>query len=257
VASAWHVTKVTIGNDFVFLPPKDRRAGQPNMEGLIPIVIAVAWIALLASSTSSSLVGSSFELPLLFYDYLSLTCFSRVETRLLIVGRAGLSLRGHSLLSDLNTQSSLIRSHKHPRLSVRQSRSQVTKSSRRPFVSSKLSQGYRHIKISHLLDKDKLCTLSILQWAVFALCPLTILEITKALLIVNNNSEDLLVDELPDTINEDYINSEILGLCGSLLETPKVVSKQDLGSMILHLAHFYFRPCRRCQQCSNTIRAVF
>jgi hypothetical protein len=29
-------------SDFVFLPPKDPPAGQPNVEGLIPITMAVA-----------------------------------------------------------------------------------------------------------------------------------------------------------------------------------------------------------------------
>jgi hypothetical protein len=62
--------------------------------------------------------------------------FSPVETRLLMVGRAGLSSRSHSLLSGLNTQSSLIlRSHKHVRLSG-QSRSQLAKSSRPLSLSS-------------------------------------------------------------------------------------------------------------------------
>jgi hypothetical protein len=45
--------------------------------------------------------------------------FSRVERQLLMVGRASLSSRSHSLLSNLNTQSSLIlHSHKPVRLSV-------------------------------------------------------------------------------------------------------------------------------------------
>ena len=79
--------------------------------------------------------------------------------------------------------------------------------------------------------------MSILRWVAFALRPLTIVEITEALLIVDN-CEDLSVDELPDAIDEDYVSSEILGLCGSLLETRKVAPKQDLGSMTIHLAHF-------------------
>ena len=41
----------------------------------------------------------------------------------------------------------------------------------------------------------------------------------------NNNYKDLLVEELPDAINEDYINSEILGLYGLLLKTQKIVAK--------------------------------
>jgi hypothetical protein len=116
----------TENSDFVFLP-RTHQLGQPNMEGLIPIVMAVAWMTLLASSTSPSLVVSSFKLlndphGLPFFSKVihpSLMSFSRVERRLIMVGRAGLSSRSHSLLSDLNTQSSLIlRSHKHVRLSV-------------------------------------------------------------------------------------------------------------------------------------------
>jgi hypothetical protein len=66
----------TENSNFVFLPPKDPPAGQPNMEGLIPIIMAVAWMTLLASSTLSSLIILSFELledahglPLLFQGY--------------------------------------------------------------------------------------------------------------------------------------------------------------------------------------------
>ncbi|KAH8744854.1 hypothetical protein F5882DRAFT_262828, partial [Hyaloscypha sp. PMI_1271] len=56
--------------------------------------------------------------------------------------------------------------------------------------------------------------------ATLALCPLIILEITEALLIIdNNNYKGFSIDELLDTIDEDYISSEILGLCESLLET--------------------------------------
>jgi ankyrin repeat protein len=94
------------------------------------------------------------------------------------------------------------------------------------------------VKISHLPDKDKLRALSILRWAAFAFRPLTILEITEALLIVDDNCEDLSVNELPDAIDEDYVSSEILGLCGSLLETQNTAPKQDLSSMTIHLAHF-------------------
>jgi len=94
------------------------------------------------------------------------------------------------------------------------------------------------MKISHLPDKDKLRAFSILRWTTFALRPLTILEITEALLMDDENCEDLLVDELPDTIDEDYISSEILGPCGSFLETQKAAAEQDLGLMTIHLAHF-------------------
>jgi ankyrin repeat protein len=103
------------------------------------------------------------------------------------------------------------------------------------------------MKISYLPDKDRLRAFSILRWAAFALRPLTILEVTEALLIADNdNCEDLPDDELPDAIDEDYISTEILGLCGSLLETQKAAPKQDLGSMTLHLAHFSIKQYILC-----------
>ena len=102
------------------------------------------------------------------------------------------------------------------------------------------------MKISYLPDKDKLRAFSILRWTAFALRPLIILEITEALLIADNNYEDLLVDKLPDAIDEDYISSEILGLYRSFLEIQKASPKHDLGSMTIHLAHFSIKQYILC-----------
>jgi hypothetical protein len=75
-------------------------------------------------------------------------------------------------------------------------------------------------RISNLSRNDKNRAFSILRWAAFALRPLTIIEITEALLIADSDDyEDLLVDELPDNIDEEYVKSEILGLCGLLIES--------------------------------------
>ncbi|KAG9228536.1 ankyrin [Amylocarpus encephaloides] len=88
----------------------------------------------------------------------------------------------------------------------------------------------RHwMKISHLPDKDKHRAFSILRWTAFGLRPLTILEITEALLIMDDDScEDL----------SDYISNEILAPCGSLLEAQRVEPGQDLGLTTIRLAHF-------------------
>ena len=103
------------------------------------------------------------------------------------------------------------------------------------------------MRISHLPDRDQLRAISILRWTAFALRPLTILEITEALLIVDDdNCEDILVDELPDTVDEDYISSEILGPCGSLLEIQEAALKEDLGSATIHFAHFSARQYILC-----------
>ncbi|KAH8592643.1 prion-inhibition and propagation-domain-containing protein, partial [Bisporella sp. PMI_857] len=108
------------------------------------------------------------------------------------------------------------------------------------------------MKILHFSDKDRLRAFSILRWAAFALRPLTILELTEALGIIDDdNCEELLVDDLPDTIDDDYISSEILGPCGSLLETQKMAATQDLGSMTIHLAHFSVKQYILCNMPSQ------
>lgn len=62
-------------------------------------------------------------------------------------------------------------------------------------------------------------------------------EITEALLI-GDNIDDLPIDEIPDSIDQNYIDSEILGLCGSLVEIRSRPSDSNIGLRTLHLTHF-------------------
>ncbi|KAK4173963.1 hypothetical protein QBC36DRAFT_313395 [Triangularia setosa] len=81
---------------------------------------------------------------------------------------------------------------------------------------------------------------ALLSWAVFAMRPLTVDEITEAVLIVQDD-EDLLADELPDTVDDDYIENEIRKLCSLLLEIRNSHPESTLGSQTVHLAHFTIR----------------
>ncbi|MCJ1346752.1 hypothetical protein MMC31_004970 [Peltigera leucophlebia] len=95
--------------------------------------------------------------------------------------------------------------------------------------------------ISGLPKYEKLRALDILRWVTFALRPLTVLEITEALLIEDNdNCADLRSDELPDDVDKDFVDEQIIGLCGSLLEirSSGVEKMQSPGSNTIHLAHF-------------------
>ncbi|KAH6876344.1 hypothetical protein B0T10DRAFT_585400 [Thelonectria olida] len=56
----------------------------------------------------------------------------------------------------------------------------------------------------------------LLRWAAFALRPLTVCEVTEAVLV--DESEDLPIEDLPDAVDDDYIDNEIVDLCGPLLE---------------------------------------
>lgn len=93
-------------------------------------------------------------------------------------------------------------------------------------------------RITHSPDRER--TFALLRWAAFTLRPLTINEITEAVLI-DESEEDLLIDDLPDAVDADYIDSEILGLCGPLLEIKSHEQNQLDGEKTVHLTHFSVR----------------
>ncbi|RYP81670.1 hypothetical protein DL769_001902 [Monosporascus sp. CRB-8-3] len=94
-------------------------------------------------------------------------------------------------------------------------------------------------QISSLPDSDRSRAFSILRWTAFALRPLTVAELAEALLVVDDDTcADLLVEEFPDAIDEEFIDTEILGLCGSLLECRSTGAKQPLASMTVQPIHF-------------------
>ncbi|KAH7151968.1 ankyrin-1 [Dactylonectria estremocensis] len=93
--------------------------------------------------------------------------------------------------------------------------------------------------------RERKRAVSLLRWAAFALRPLTICEITEAVLI-DDDCDDLPIDELPDAIDEDYIDSEIMDLCGSLLEVRSTPSEPSAGLRTVHLTHFSVKQYLLC-----------
>ena len=68
-------------------------------------------------------------------------------------------------------------------------------------------------------DYAKARGLSILQWCMFAFRPLTVGELAVALMMqASDYDTNSGLDELQESINSDYIDDEILGLCASLIE---------------------------------------
>ncbi|KAE8137940.1 hypothetical protein BDV38DRAFT_270964 [Aspergillus pseudotamarii] len=110
-------------------------------------------------------------------------------------------------------------------------------------VINSTPSGIEHIyernwmKIMRLTEEDKSRALSLLRWTAFSLRPLTICEISGALVIGEEDGE-LLLDDLPDSIDEDYVTTEIVDLCGSLLEVRDPQDKRDARLKTVHLAHF-------------------
>ncbi|KAM0211955.1 hypothetical protein ACHAQI_005109 [Fusarium lateritium] len=72
-------------------------------------------------------------------------------------------------------------------------------------------------RIMSMEATDKARALRLLQWAAFSMRPLTVYEITEAVLMTED-CEEFPFDEMPDAIDKHYIDSMILDLCGSLIE---------------------------------------
>ncbi|KAF8538664.1 ankyrin repeat-containing domain protein [Trichophaea hybrida] len=83
--------------------------------------------------------------------------------------------------------------------------------------------------------------LDILRWTMFAIRPLTVRELVECLAITKDTTE-FPVEELPSVIDQKYLSSEILPLCGSLvvIKRPNEGENgpEDFASSTIHLAHF-------------------
>jgi hypothetical protein len=87
-------------------------------------------------------------------------------------------------------------------------------------------------RIGRLREEVQCRTFSLLRWAAFALRPLTVCEITEAVLV--DQYQDLPLDELPDAVDIDYVDTEIVGLCGPLLEVRVEPSIPSVGQRTVH-----------------------
>lgn len=125
-------------------------------------------------------------------------------------------------------------------------------------MPSGLKETYRKIwdEIERREREDKERTLGVLRLIAFAFRPLTIAEVTEALL-VKPGYDDLNLDERPDVIDEEYIKSEIKGLCGSLIDIRPSGGSDVPGSRTLHLAHVSVREFLMEELCTRTAKEDF
>lgn len=93
------------------------------------------------------------------------------------------------------------------------------------------------LRISRLSEEYRNRAFNILRWAAFSLRPLTVNEMAGALLVAEQDDE-VLVDEIPDEIDEDYVEIEILKDCNSLLEIRTPHTESTAGMKTIHLTHF-------------------
>jgi ankyrin repeat protein len=94
--------------------------------------------------------------------------------------------------------------------------------------------------IQDLPFEDRASALSILKWTAFALRPLTVAEITEALVFELGHVHGVNLEDLDDrikNINEQYANTEIIHICASLVEFRKRTPEDEAGLWTLHLVH--------------------
>ncbi|KAM0416002.1 hypothetical protein ACHAPT_013029 [Fusarium lateritium] len=104
---------------------------------------------------------------------------------------------------------------------------------------------YNWARIIQLGEWQRHRAFALLRWTAFALRPLTIYEITEAALILE--SEDLPLEDLPDDVDNKYVDSGIVGLCGPLLEVRNNPADPSPGRRTVHLPHFSVRQYLLCQ----------
>ncbi|EXA29684.1 hypothetical protein FOVG_18851 [Fusarium oxysporum f. sp. pisi HDV247] len=99
-------------------------------------------------------------------------------------------------------------------------------------------------KVTKLGEEGRDRAFALLRWAAFAIRPLTVCEITEAALILT--SGELSRDDFPDAVDDEYIKSEVIGLCGPILEVRKGSPGSSPGRRTVHLPHFSVRQYLLC-----------
>ncbi|KAF4953952.1 hypothetical protein FGADI_5601 [Fusarium gaditjirri] len=94
-------------------------------------------------------------------------------------------------------------------------------------------------RIMNMSDWDRDRTFSLLRWTAFTFRPLNIRAVTEAVLITQFKELD--IDEYPENFDDYYIRTEIVGLCGPLLEVQDHSKYPSPGWRTLHIPHFSVR----------------
>ncbi|KAI1051111.1 hypothetical protein LB506_010823 [Fusarium annulatum] len=83
-------------------------------------------------------------------------------------------------------------------------------------------------------DRDR--AFSLLRWTAFTFLPLTVYEVTEAIIITQ--FEELDLNEYPENIDEEYVRTEIVMICGPLLEVHGHMENSSPGDWTLRIPHF-------------------
>ncbi|EMT72718.1 Ankyrin-3 [Fusarium odoratissimum] len=94
-------------------------------------------------------------------------------------------------------------------------------------------------RIMEMPDWDRDRAFALLRWSAFTFRPLTVFAVTEAVLITQ--FQELDPDEYPENVNDEYIRTEIIGLCGPLLEVHDHSQHSSPGNRTLNIPHFSVR----------------
>ncbi|KAH6694063.1 ankyrin repeat-containing domain protein [Plectosphaerella plurivora] len=87
-------------------------------------------------------------------------------------------------------------------------------------------------------DRDRI--FRILRWTAFSRHPLTIAELAEATLI-DEETGVILADDHPGDITEDFVDTEIIGLCGIFIEVTGRATEPRPAKWTVQLSHFTVR----------------
>ncbi|KAK1254167.1 hypothetical protein MKX08_008162 [Trichoderma sp. CBMAI-0020] len=107
-------------------------------------------------------------------------------------------------------------------------------------LSDLFSQSWSSIVKLSRTDKER--AISLIQLATFSFRPLTVREISEAVL-ASEEVKDLPSSELPDQWDEIYVKERILDPCYSLLEARKQSPESPVEEWTIHLTHSSFKEC--------------
>jgi ankyrin repeat protein len=94
-------------------------------------------------------------------------------------------------------------------------------------------------RIMNMCDWDRDRAIALLRWTAFTFLPLNVYAVTEAVLITQ--FEELDPDEHPENVDDEYVRTEILGLCGPLVEVHDYPEDSSPGNRTLHIPHFSVR----------------
>lgn len=94
-------------------------------------------------------------------------------------------------------------------------------------------------RIMNMSDQDRDRAFVLLRWTAFALGPLSVYTVVEAVLM--DQFEELNLDDYPESVNDEYVTREILGICGPLVEVHNNKQSPFVGWQTLHMPHFSVR----------------